>query len=336
VLIMTDAFDAAARAIDALGARASACAAGYAAELALRSGRVADAERCALQALRLARDEPVGPFAGDPLPVLISAYAERGAFREAHELLRAGRAPQSTSLRHARARLMLAEGRFEDAYADALEVGVRRERQDRSNPTWDGWRSTAAVALAHLDRRDQAIALAESELRAARAFGAPVPIARALAARAVAEPDHGARAELCAHAFAELGDRSAGLESVRLMLELGSAMVRMGRRVQAREALRRALADADHLGALLLAQRARRKLVATGLRPRRAAVEGSAALTPRQREICELAAAGKGNRAIATELFLSIKTVETHLAAAYRKLGVGTRAGLAACLGAAV
>jgi Bacterial regulatory proteins, luxR family len=43
----------------------------------------------------------------------------------------------------------------------------------------------------------------------------------------------------------------------------------------------------------------------------------------------ELAGAGKGNRAIAQELFLSIKTVETHLAAGYRKLGVNTRAELA-------
>jgi DNA-binding CsgD family transcriptional regulator len=45
--------------------------------------------------------------------------------------------------------------------------------------------------------------------------------------------------------------------------------------------------------------------------------------------VCELAAGGKGNRAIAQELFLSIKTVETHLAAGYRKLGVNIRADLA-------
>ena len=70
--------------------------------------------------------------------------------------------------------------------------------------------------------------------------------------------------------------------------------------------------------------------MATGLRPRQAAIEGAAALTPRQRQVCELAAAGKGNRAIAQELFLSIKTVETHLAAGYRKLGVSARAELAA------
>jgi DNA-binding CsgD family transcriptional regulator len=65
------------------------------------------------------------------------------------------------------------------------------------------------------------------------------------------------------------------------------------------------------------------------VRPRRAQLEGAAALTPRQRQVCELAAAGKPNRAIAQELFLSIKTVETHLAAGYGKLGVSTRAELA-------
>lgn len=188
VLILTDAVEAAARAIAALDERASACAAAYRAELALRTGRAADAERCAVQALELAREPQPGPFAGDATAVLVSAHAERGAFREAHDLIHARRAPHSTRLRHAHARLMLAEGRFEAAYAEACEVGARRERQGRPNPTWDGWRSTAAVALAHLGRRAEAIELAETELAAARSFGAPVPIARALAARAVAEP----------------------------------------------------------------------------------------------------------------------------------------------------
>jgi DNA-binding CsgD family transcriptional regulator len=338
VLIMADAFDEAARAIGALAERGQTCAAAvYEAELALRTGRVGEAARSAADALELARAQP-GRFAPDveaAIAVLVCAHAERGAFREAHELLRGGKAPESTTLRHARARLMLAEGRFEEAYAHALEVGHRRERQGRPNPTWDGWRSTAAVALTHLGRRAEATQLAETELAAARAFGAPVPIARALLARAMAEPDHHARTELCRHGLDELAESPLGLEHVRLQLELGSTLARIGHRVEARDALRPALADADRLGAILLAQRARRELVATGLRPRRAAVEGGEALTPRQRQICDLAATGKGNRAIATELFLSIKTVETHLAAAYRKLGVGTRAGLAACLRAA-
>jgi DNA-binding NarL/FixJ family response regulator len=48
--------------------------------------------------------------------------------------------------------------------------------------------------------------------------------------------------------------------------------------------------------------------------------------------VCELAASGTTNRAIAQQLFLSVKTVETHLAAAYEKLGVDTREALAGAL----
>jgi DNA-binding CsgD family transcriptional regulator len=108
--------------------------------------------------------------------------------------------------------------------------------------------------------------------------------------------------------------------------------VRLGRRVEARAGLRAAFATADAAGARPLAERARRELVASGARPRRAAIEGTAALTPRQRQICELAAAGKSNRAIAHALFLSVKTVETHLARAYGILGVPDRAGMIAAL----
>jgi DNA-binding CsgD family transcriptional regulator len=227
----------------------------------------------------------------------------------------------STALLHARARVLLAEGRFEDAYAAACEVGVRDERH--------GWRATAAVALAHLGRHEEAIALADEELASVRSANAPAAIAAALLARVVAEPDHAARAQRAAQALDELADRPVGLETVGLRLELGSALRRTGRRIEAREPLRTALAEADRAGAHALAGRARRELVATGLRPRRAALEGAGALTPRQRQICELAARGKGNRAIAAELFLSVKTVETHLAAAYGKLGVRTRSQLA-------
>ena len=60
----------------------------------------------------------------------------------------------------------------------------------------------------------------------------------------------------------------------------------------------------------------------------------AAALTPRQRQVCELAAHGKSNREIAHELFLSIKTVETHLALCFQKLGVSARGDLGAALSA--
>jgi DNA-binding CsgD family transcriptional regulator len=345
VLVMADHPDAG-RAILALrdeaarrgSLRLHVAASWYAAEHALRTGGVADAENHARLALELV-DEDLNTFTGGALEVLVCALAERGAFDEAHELLSEhrlngalGPAPWEIGVRHARARLWLAEGDYERAHAEAVETGAKRAAQGRPNPSLAPWRSTAALALAHLGRRAEAAVLADAELALAERFGAPTPIAAALHARAVAEPDAAARVALCERGLAVA---PAGLESVRLRLELGSALAHIGRRIEARNALRPALADADAAGAVPLAQRAHRELVATGVRPRRAALEGTAALTPRQRQICELAAVGKGNRAIAQELFLSVKTVETHLAAGFRKLGINTRVGLAAELAAA-
>jgi len=262
----------------------------------------------------------------DDVPVLLAIATGPGggvpdSLRAAMERRQLARRRQEAERSLRAAERLLAEGRFEEAYAMACHAGAGERRS--------GWRSTAADALAHLDRREEAIALAETDLALARSNESPGAIARALVARVVAEPDHAARAELAARALEELADRPAGLEPVRLRVELGSALTRIGQRVEAREPLRQALADADRAGNARLAHRARRELVATGLRPRRPALDGADALTPRQRQICELAAAGKGNRAIAAELFVSIKTVETHLAAAYRKLGVSTRGSLA-------
>ena len=318
--------------------RLHAAAAWYAADLALRRGHLPEAEDEARSALCLV-DEDVSVLTGGSASVLVSTLAERGAFDEARDVLRergldgsmAGM-PWESAVIHARARLWLAEGDYERALAEALVSGALREESGRPNPTWTPWRSTAALALAHLGRREEAVAMADVELTLAERFGAPVPIAGALHARVVAEPHDAARVALCERALAGAAGTPALLESVRTRLVLGSTLAHMGRRIEARDALRPALADADSAGAVLLAQRARRELVATGLRPRQAALEGAAALTPRQRQVCELAAAGKGNRQIAQALFLSIKTVETHLAAGYRKLGVGTRAELAAQL----
>ncbi|MGW1984918.1 LuxR C-terminal-related transcriptional regulator [Streptomyces collinus] len=56
--------------------------------------------------------------------------------------------------------------------------------------------------------------------------------------------------------------------------------------------------------------------------------EALPSLTAREREIAELASTGMTNAGIATQLFLSVRTVETHLRQAYRKLGVSNRAAL--------
>jgi DNA-binding CsgD family transcriptional regulator len=59
---------------------------------------------------------------------------------------------------------------------------------------------------------------------------------------------------------------------------------------------------------------------------------GVAGLTGRELEVARLVTAGKTNREIAAELFLSEKTVETHLYHAFAKLGVSSRAALAGVL----
>ena len=56
---------------------------------------------------------------------------------------------------------------------------------------------------------------------------------------------------------------------------------------------------------------------------------GLAALSPREREVADQVASGKTNRNVAETLFLSEKTVETHLARIYDKLGVRSRTALA-------
>ena len=60
-----------------------------------------------------------------------------------------------------------------------------------------------------------------------------------------------------------------------------------------------------------------------------AAPAGVAALSAREREVATLVASGMRNRDVAAALFLSEKTVESHLARIYDKLGVRSRAALA-------
>ena len=85
---------------------------------------------------------------------------------------------------------------------------------------------------------------------------------------------------------------------------------------------------ASHCGAQPLAEHARDELYAAGGRPRRQALTGPESLTPSERRIAELAAAGQSNRDIARALYVTPKTVEVHLTSVYRKLGIRSRAGL--------
>jgi DNA-binding NarL/FixJ family response regulator len=84
-----------------------------------------------------------------------------------------------------------------------------------------------------------------------------------------------------------------------------------------------------------LARRARDELNAAGVRPRRSARSGLEALTPAEHRVATLAAEGYSNRAIAERLYITKRTVETHLTHTFQKLDVSTRAQLPAVLGIA-
>ena len=120
----------------------------------------------------------------------------------------------------------------------------------------------------------------------------------------------------------------ARLEHARALADLGVALRHRRHIVEAREPLRRALDHATRCGATALAERARTELQIAGARPRRRRLSGADALTTNERRVAALAAAGRSNQEIAHALYVSPKTVEKHLTAAYRKLGIGARKDL--------
>ncbi|MFE7802726.1 AAA family ATPase [Nocardia sp. NPDC057440] len=112
----------------------------------------------------------------------------------------------------------------------------------------------------------------------------------------------------------------------RIQLAYGERLRRAKVTVGARRHLTAALETFDRLGARPWADRARNELRATG----RATAPGGSieTLTPQQRQIALLAASGLTNKQIGDRLFLSPRTVGTHLYQVFPKLGVTSRAAL--------
>jgi DNA-binding NarL/FixJ family response regulator len=108
---------------------------------------------------------------------------------------------------------------------------------------------------------------------------------------------------------------------------------RAGRRADARAPLREAFDLARRCGAARIAKRAHSELEATGEKVRRYTPIGVESLTPSERRVADLAASGMTNRQIAQTLFVTVKTIEAHLSAAYDKLDIESRRQLHDALG---
>jgi ATP/maltotriose-dependent transcriptional regulator MalT len=114
-------------------------------------------------------------------------------------------------------------------------------------------------------------------------------------------------------------------DSARALLILGRAQRRRRKWALARASLEGAVATFARLGALGWADEARNELTRVG--GRRPAPQG--ALSSMERQVAELAAHGRSNKAIAAELHVTVHTVEKHLSHIYAKIGVRSRGELA-------
>jgi DNA-binding CsgD family transcriptional regulator len=129
-----------------------------------------------------------------------------------------------------------------------------------------------------------------------------------------------------------LGRSPARLERAHALADLGGALRRANRRSEAQAALQDALSVADSCGARALFERARSELRAAGGRSSYRERGPAQQLTVSERRVAELAAEGLSNPEIAQSLFVTRKTVETHLGHVYRKLDIPGRGALGRAL----
>ncbi|MFL5862496.1 MAG: ATP-binding protein [Solirubrobacteraceae bacterium] len=301
----------------------------------LRRGALRDAEADARWSYeqKLAMDAACGP--PWPLAPLLDALTEQGHFAAADETLaRLGTSdpapPEMLAwpfVLEARGRLRLAQGRRADGLADLFEAGRRWESLHCHSANASRWRADAALALARQGELERAHELATEQLRLAEQSGPPRALGIATRALGTVTVRRGG-VTLLSEAVTLLEQTPARLELAHALVELGAALRREGHRAEARDRLRHGLELAHRAGAAPLAQRARHELLAAGGRPRRPVFTGVEALTASELRVAQFAATGATNREIAQRLFVTQRTVETHLRHIFQKLDIRTRTEL--------
>jgi DNA-binding CsgD family transcriptional regulator len=304
--------------------------------IALRRGALAEAENEARTALDLF--SPLGVPLGPPfaLALLVRTLVEIGDLQAAEEALAelGPRTPlrpvrSDNLLLEARGLVLLSRGEVDLGLRTLEEFGRCDERWGAANGLASRWRSQAAVALAAAGDSRSALDLAGEDLRRARRWGAAGGIGIALRARAFAE---GGTVEGLREAVDTLGRSLARAEHARALVDLGAALRRKNQRIEARRTLHAGADLARRCGALATAARAESELSVAGGRPASSHSLGLGRLTAAERRVVHLAAAGRSNPEIAQALFVTRKTVETHLSRAYAKLDIAGRQHLSEAL----
>ncbi|WP_037412152.1 ATP-binding protein [Candidatus Solirubrobacter pratensis] len=178
-----------------------------------------------------------------------------------------------------------------------------------------------------LDRRGAAEAWVVRGEAAVEGLTLPYARAAVLCARALLDADPEPAREAAALA-----------DGVGAVIQAARARTLAGRLAGDVAALERAESELAAVGAARLRDEAARELrrlgrPASARRRRSAGGGGLAGLSGREREVADLVARGATNKEIAAELFLSEKTVESHMTRVFGKLGVGSRAAVAEVVG---
>ena len=226
--------------------------------------------------------------------------------------------------------------------AQALELLLDSACGDELALIPGGWRTYCLELLTRcwlaLGRRDEAERAAACA--AVRAAAVELPLAAAWADRAAAavalhDGNPGRAAALALTSAAAADDVQAPIEAALSRTLAGRALARAGRADSAVAELQRAASELHACGAVRYRDQAERELGKLGHRthrrtqPGKPDANGLESLTERELQIARLVVDRKTNPQIAAELYLSKKTVETHLRHIFEKMDTPSRVALA-------
>jgi DNA-binding CsgD family transcriptional regulator len=303
---------------------------GLRALIAMWERRLTDAAADADEAVRLADDIGAGNARALPVTVLAWLAGLRGDEAQCREhadevlalSLERGLALPAGLATWALAELDLAAGRWDEALLRL--TAIEEVRPGFGHPflpvlsTWD--RVEAAV---HAGRPEVAERALERFAPWAQIAAAPWAAAALADCRALAAPADDAEPHF--EVAIEAIDRVGPLDRARIHLHYGEFLRRERRRIDARVHLRAAFDGFEWLGAAPWAERALRELRATGEKARKRHLSPLAELTPQEIQVARLVGAGATNKDVASQLFVSPKTVEYHLRKVFAKLGISSR-----------
>lgn len=298
-----------------------------------------DLARSADEAMRLADETSQTLWAATARIALAVLGAIRGSRdSEAALLADAERvalsAPIATSsllagVQLARGLAELSATRYEQAYRQLRRVFDPADPAfQRVQQVWTlSYLADAAIHTGHQDDARALLAAMECVTGDDPSPGARIALEYSRAALA-----EDATAEALFRSALDGGGRRLPWHRARAELAYGSWLRRHRRIVESRGPLRAARGTFDALGARAWAERADQEIRATGEGGWQPTISPSELLSPQEAQIAQLAARGLSNREIGQRLYLSHRTISSHLYRIFPKLGITSRAQLAAAL----